>query len=531
MAELSVYLHINTWWDTTVHIPYEVALDQATGKTTVTFGTVSLSYFGAGGAGTNGSVGVTVTPADNSGASASCSMGWSGTTAINGKSYSGTLSPSAVTVQHSLTSGEKSVRVSASVRIGVHAEPSNPSWWYEPADSNSQVTSCGTYAPQSLSIRPEVLTAGESTTLDVSYGGGYSFTAVFSAGGVELARHSWSGASTSVPCPGSWFEAAGLTSGGDLAVSVTVTGALQTLSGSLTLHPGGDMAPHSAGLTAIPVQPATAGEFAVFIAGISSAMVSLEAAGKYGATVRSVVLNWGGQSDPMVLDANTGRYQALIGPLTRNEELTARVTDSRGLTGSVSLTVPVQSYSAPSLTVGELYRCDAQGAETNGGAYLRLRVTAAITALEGNRVERLTAACGGVSAALVSGELSGAICGPLESDRSYLLDVTLQDAVSEPVTRQFLIESALRDLVLIHSGDGAHLGIGKAPEQETGSTLELPTGGRLVIQGLRLGDESIVLSPALYGPGLPAQPQEGQLFVQLENNGARLRLYADGTWR
>jgi hypothetical protein len=246
MAELSVYLHINNWWDTTVHIPYELALDQATGQTKVSFGAVSMNYSGAGGASTNGSVGITVTPTDNTGAAVSCSMSWSGTTKINGQSYVGTPSPSVLYVQHSLTTGEKSVRVSATVRIGVHAEPSNPGWWYEPADSASQVTSSGSYVPQGLSIRPDVLTAGESTTLDVSYGSDYSFTAVFSANGTELARHSWSGASTSVTCPASWFEAAGKTTPGDLAVDVTVTGAPQDLTGSLTLHPGDDMAPRCA---------------------------------------------------------------------------------------------------------------------------------------------------------------------------------------------------------------------------------------------------------------------------------------------
>ena len=531
MAELSVYLHINNWWDTTVHIPYELALDQATGQTTVTFGEIYMNYFGAGGASTNGSVGITVTPTDNTGAAASCSMNWSGTTKINGENYGGTPSPSVLVVQHSLTTGEKSVRVSASVRIGVHAEPSNPSWWYEPADSADQETPSGSFAPQGLRIRPDVLTAGEATTLDVSYGAEYSFTAIFAANGKELARHSWSGASTSVTCPGSWFEAAGQTTSGDLAVDVTVTGTLQALSGSLTLHPGGDMAPHCAPLRAEPVQPETAAEFDGFIAGVTSASVSLEAAGKYGAAVQTVMLNWGGQDYAMAYNAQSGRYEVLIGPLTRNENLTATVTDSRGLSSNVSLTVPVRSYSAPSLTVGELYRCDELGTETNGGAYIRIRATASITALEGNRVERLTAACGGISAALRSGELSGAICGPLESDRSYILTVALQDAVSAPIERQFLIESARRDLVLIHGGDGTHLGIGKTPEQHSGSTVELPSGGKLVISALKLGDGSFVLAPALYGVGLPAAPEEGQMYVQLTEDGARLRLYADGTWR
>jgi len=233
----------------------------------------------------------------------------------------------------------------------------------------------------------------------------------------------------------------------------------------------------------------------------------------------------------MVLDAQSGRYRTRIGPLTQNETLTATVTDSRGLTNSVSLLIPVQSYGAPSLTVTELYRCDADGTEANGGAFIRIRAKASITALEGNRVERLTVSCGGTSAALRSGELSDAICGVLDSDRSYVLTVTLQDAVSAPIERQFQVESARRDLVLIHGGDGAHLGVGKAPEQHSGSTIELPSGGKLVIHTLQLGDGGFVLAPALYGESLPAAPEEGQLFVQLTEDGARLRLYADETWR
>jgi hypothetical protein len=165
------------------------------------------------------------------------------------------------------------------------------------------------------------------------------------------------------------------------------------------------------------------------------------------------------------------------------------------------------------------------------GAFLRVRASATITPLEGNRVEQFTADCGGNSAALVSGELSGAICGPLEGDRSYVLTITLRDAVSAPIIRQIIIESVRRDLVLIHGNAGTHLGVGKAPELNEGSTIELPTGGRLVIQALRLGDEGFILSPALYGDSLPAAPAEGQLFVQLGENGAQLRLYADGTWR
>ena len=142
-----------------------------------------------------------------------------------------------------------------------------------------------------------------------------------------------------------------------------MTGAPQALTGSLALHPGGDMAPHCAPLQASPVQPETAAEFNVFIAGISSAELSLEAAGKYGAAIQSVVLSVGGESRTMAYNALSGRYELLAGPLTRNETLTATVTDSRGLSGSVSITVPVQGYSAPSLTVTELYRCDELGAE------------------------------------------------------------------------------------------------------------------------------------------------------------------------
>lgn len=246
-----------------------------------------------------------------------------------------------------------------------------------------------------------------------------------------------------------------------------------------------------------------------YIAGHSKVKVAAAVTTGTGSTISSVKLSYpGGTTVNMSYNSSTGKYEAVTAaPITRNTVFTVTATNSLGFTGTNTVSVTgVVPYTSPSVAINETgtYRCDSSGVKTSGGTHFRVQATANyFSSLSGNTLVKFSVKIKGNSTEtnLTSGVQSAAISGMSNTNQGYTIVFTIQDKVSDAVTREYTLEGALRDFVLTRGTDnnGAHIGVGMTPEVVTGrSSIELPSGGRLLVNG-----EDIVFAPGTYTMTLP----------------------------
>lgn len=246
-----------------------------------------------------------------------------------------------------------------------------------------------------------------------------------------------------------------------------------------------------------------------YIAGHSKVKVAAAVTTGTGSTISSVKLSYpSGTTVNMSYNSSTGKYEAVTAaPITRNTVFTVTATNSTGFTGTNTVSVTgVVPYTSPSVAINETgtYRCDSSGVKTSGGTHFRVQATANYySSLSGNTLVKFSVKIKGSSTEtnLTSGVQSAAISGMSNTNQGYTIVFTIQDKVSDAVTREYTLEGALRDFVLTRGTDnnGAHVGIGMTPEVVSGrSSIELPSGGRLLVNG-----EDIVFAPGTYTMTLP----------------------------
>lgn len=341
----------------------------------------------------------------------------------------------------------------------------------------------------SLSVSPASVATGGSVTLTVANGVGYSLTATIKAGSTTLATQSFTTGSCTISCPKSWFTTAGNTTGKSLSLSVSVTGGPSMLTASFTLTAGSDMNP-SVGTPTASVVDLTGNFPNTYIAGYSKVKVAASVSTGSNAAISTVKLSYpGGTTVTMSYNSSTGKYEATTAaPITVNTTITVTATDTRGLSGSKTVSVTgVYPYVKPSVAFDRTYtyRCDSNGDRQSGGAYYRVKATAAYAdGLSGNALIKLTVKIKNTSAetAVTSGVQSGAIGSMPDPDKRYTIVVTVQDKVSAAVTKAFSLEGELHNIVVRQSADGTYLGVGKRPERASGySDIELPRGSNLKI--------------------------------------------------
>lgn len=119
MSQLNVYITNSGWpnWTGGAYIVYTASFDSKTKQTTVTFAESNHTYYSRKNYGSNADTTITVTATD-SGNSATAKLETSGAPLANkSTSYSGTPSPTTITVQHNSTAGEKSITIAGSSHI------------------------------------------------------------------------------------------------------------------------------------------------------------------------------------------------------------------------------------------------------------------------------------------------------------------------------------------------------------------------------------------------------------------------------
>ena len=367
--------------------------------------------------------------------------------------------------------------------------------------------------PIVMSLSSASVSTGNNQVATFTYGSGRTVNVYIKYNGSTI----WSGSTTTgsitIPVSKSWFTSAGITTLTEFYVSIQATEADSgTISDSFKVVAGSDMLPTVGTPTASIVQASgkpTSNFPNTYLANISKAKVQVSVSSGSNASIAAVKLTYtGGSSINMTYNSSTGKYEATTPELvSASTTFTVTVTDSRGLAASnSSSSITVVQYSQPSLSVdaGATFRCDSGGNADSGGAYFLVKATASYySSLSGNALLQFNVKIQGTQTTynLTSGVQSGPHGGAMVSTTNYTLEFTIEDKVSNAITKTFPLGSKVRDIVAIHNSTGTALGIGTTPERTAGSSVEMPMGGAFLMGGFPWGTLTLLNGTGTDGAG------------------------------
>ena len=223
-----------------------------------------------------------------------------------------------------------------------------------------------------------------------------------------------------------------------------------------------------------------------YVAGISGVRVTASV-DLYTESNNCLSVRYEGRIIRKTFAGKTGTVVLDTPPLTGNVDLEIWLTDrsQRNSASSQERVDGVLPYVPPTMELKGLWRCDEDGAYQENGSYYRIEVQAlAFTDLPGNRIQKLTACLNGQSVPddIDNGEVN-ILGGSIDPRFPNTVTVVFQDRVTGEQRREFRLAGLLRDFVLKRYGDTSNLGIGCTPTQQSGCSIQLPTGGKLIIGG------------------------------------------------
>ena len=203
-------------------------------------------------------------------------------------------------------------------------------------------------------------------------------------------------------------------------------------------------------ISSLTVQPvnsnSTISGWGLYVYGKSQARITINgAAGAYGSTIISYSI----ETNPSIGSANASSLLTGIVYRTGTINITAKVTDSRGRTATVTQSIYIYPYSAPYFTDTTAYRCTSSGTRDEvSGTYAYLKSYFTFYSL-GNR-NSVTASMvlkqigGGniASRTITTGTQYILGSGSLVSDAAYQIIITLTDTVGSVTTYTAEIPSA-----------------------------------------------------------------------------------------
>ena len=337
------------------------------------------------------------------------------------------------------------------------------------------------YKQSSMTLSASTVEAGKAITANIS---AQSSTAthklVWKLGSNSQTQTLAAGVkSSSFTVPLSWLPNA--TSGTATCTLTTLEGGsqvgeTQTLSFTVTVN---------AGVTpSCTVSAALVNGFAgLYLGGRSSVKLTIgNAQAGSGASLKSYKISGSGYSST----AQT----ATFGPLNAGTHtFTATVTDSRGRTGSATVSVTVQAYASPTLSGVSIYRSNSGGTASETGGYIALKATAAYTALNGANTVTLRGRYRPVNGAwsawtaMTSGTRLLLGGGALSSTSSYEAQIQATDTVGNTASYTAIIPTASVTFNLKAGGNGAAFG----KYAETEKALELAAGWKLMFGSTPFG--------------------------------------------
>lgn len=204
-----------------------------------------------------------------------------------------------------------------------------------------------------------------------------------------------------------------------------------------------------------------ASRFGGLIRMCSQALVTVQAAGMYGARIVDIAVTCGGM-------VGHGMRTVFELPNSGSVPITATVTDSRGRRRSVTVVITVLPYERPRAVIREVFRCDASGAARPEGEYAKIVFDAEVTPINGNAaayaLERKLHGGAQMPELMLTGYTGqfavngGSVIIPAGADSSYDCTVRVTDAFG--MVRSLTVTVPVAFLLLDFSREGRAVGIG-----------------------------------------------------------------------
>ena len=181
--------------------------------------------------------------------------------------------------------------------------------------------------------------------------------------------------------------------------------------------------------------------------------------------------------------------------LTKSGEITISVTvkDTRGLSITKNSKIKVLAYSAPTVAVKSLCRCDEQGNKTTSGTYLLAELTTKYSSIDNKNIPSITykykKADGGIYSGEVAINESPAILGNGEflSTTSYKLAFKITDSITkENDFVEAFVASADIPFNIRNGGRGAAFGCYSERDNELTVGWNLNVKGNLVYESANI---------------------------------------------
>ncbi len=172
-------------------------------------------------------------------------------------------------------------------------------------------------------------------------------------------------------------------------------------------------------------------------------------------------------------------------------EVSLTLKDSRGFSVTKTETINVLSYSAPTISVKSLYRCDSEGNKTTSGTYLLGNTQAVYSSLNGKNTPRIVYKYKKADTDSFSGEneLNENPCvfgdGNFINSSSYIVAFKITDSITTDNTFvEALVPSADIPFNIRNGGKGAAFGCYAENENQLTVAWDLNVKGDLLYEGV-----------------------------------------------
>lgn len=286
----------------------------------------------------------------------------------------------------------------------------------------------------------------------------------------KLNGGSWVRLATGVATSYSWTPPLSLASSYPNATSFTIIVAVNTLSGSTMIYndPGrsvtvnipSSVVPSCSTPSISRVDNGVPSAWGIYVKGFSKANVSISGSGSYSSTILSYALSGAGYS------SNSYQLSTGVINISGTVSFTGTVRDSRGRSKSASNSITVYDYSTPVVSV-TAERCNSSGSADPDGSYVNVTATFSIASVNSkNTVSSKKIEVVGTSYTSTSFN-SGAVVklgGALTTDKSYVIKVTITDALGQSSSVQTTIPTG--EVIMDFKASGKGVGIGKVSETD-----------------------------------------------------------------
>ena len=369
---------------------------------------------------------------------------------------------------------------------------------YSPAGSgsgNGTVSLSGsrtlTTIPRASALTAEDGTLGTQQTLTVSRAStAFTHTLTYSCGSLTnqtagLGTVTGSGTTQTVTFTPPLSLAQQNTTGQSVSVKLTLTtkngdatvgAATKTVSMSIPAS----VKPSCSAAVTVVNSNATVNGWGVAVKGYSKYQVTTAFTGARGSALKSCSVKVSATGQTLSGSSVTSAVLA-----STSATVKVQVTDSRGRrSDEVTVKGPaIYDYGNPTVSEAAAYRCDENGTADDGGTYLRVRCTGAVSSCGGHNGKtvayrrRITGGSWTDWASLTSGEYLTVNAG-LSAARSYEVQFRVQDSLGSARTVTVTIPTAAVTMNLRAGGDGVAFG-GYAQRSETADFTTWDVVGRV----------------------------------------------------